>query len=223
MVYKATDPKGKEISAQRTVTVTPNKEYGAKGLPICMYHYVYDANSVPENLNSNYIEVGTLEEELKYLHENDYYFPTWKEVREYLDGERILPDKSIVLSFDDGPLYIELAIPLFEKYLTLESHTDNMHRGGGTYGHGGIFPALSKEEALADLKKSIEYCGNGDALAYPFGDYTAECEQTVEEAGFLCAVTTEPGKCYPGDDPYALTRVRMLGSQSLDQFISEIN
>lgn len=56
-----------------------------------MYHYVYDANSVPENLNSNYIEVGTLEEELKYLHENDYYFPTWKEVREYLDGERILP------------------------------------------------------------------------------------------------------------------------------------
>ena len=49
-----------------------------------MYHYVYDANSVPENLNSNYIEVGTLEEELKYLHENDYYFPTWKEVREYL-------------------------------------------------------------------------------------------------------------------------------------------
>ena len=161
-----------------------------------------------------------------------------------------LPDKSIVLSFDDGPLYIELAIPLFEKYqtpatsfvitsyyndksmldpyrnnqyLTLESHTDNMHRGGGTYGHGGIFPALSKEEALADLKKSIEYCGNGDALAYPFGDYTAECEQTVEEAGFLCAVTTEPGKCYPGDDPYALTRVRMLGSQSLDQFISEIN
>ena len=82
---------------------------------------------------------------------------------------------------------------------------------------------LSKEEALADLKKSIEYCGNGDALAYPFGDYTAECEQTVEEAGFLCAVTTEPGKCYPGDDPYALTRVRMLGSQSLDQFISEIN
>lgn len=74
LVYKATDPKGKEISAQRTVTVTPNKEYGAKGLPICMYHYVYDANSVPENLNSNYIEVGTLEEELKYLHENDYYF-----------------------------------------------------------------------------------------------------------------------------------------------------
>lgn len=54
------------------------------------------------------------------------------------------------------------------QYLTLESHTDNMHRGGGTYGHGGIFPALSKEEALADLKKSIEYCGNGDALAYPF-------------------------------------------------------
>lgn len=50
------------------------------------------------------------------------------------------------------------------QYLTLESYTDNMHRGGGTYGHGGIFPALSKEEALADLKKSIEYCGNGEHL-----------------------------------------------------------
>lgn len=41
------------------------------------------------------------------------------------------------------------------QYLTLESHTDNMHRGGGTYGHGGIFPALSKEEALADLKNPL--------------------------------------------------------------------
>ncbi len=28
------------------------------------------------------------------------------------------------------------------QYLTLESHTDNMHRGGGTYGHGGIFPGF---------------------------------------------------------------------------------
>ena len=41
-------------------------------------------------------------------------------------------------------------------------------------------------------------------------------------AGLLCAVTTDNAKCYPGDNPYLLPRVRMLGSQTLDEFISAI-
>lgn len=248
ILYKAVDSKGVEAQAERLVTITPNTDYGAKGLPICMYHYVYEASNPPESIDANFIEVSVLEEELKYLQENGYYFPTWKEVREYLDGERILPEKSIVLSFDDSPHYITLGIPLFEKYQTLvtsfvitsyydskemlygykndyllfESHSHNMHRGGGSGTHGGIFPSLSYDEAMADLQKSIEFCGSGEAFAYPFGDYDEECKQILEDAGFLCAVTTEPGLCYPGDDPYALKRVRMVGSQSLEGFIGKI-
>lgn len=249
VIYTVKDSLGRETQAVRNVTVLPNTEYETPGLPICMYHYVYDPASPPENLDSNYISTDSLAEEMKYLHDNGYYFPTWQEVRDYVDGKLLLPEKSIVLTFDDGPNYMYLGTPILEQYqtpatsfvitsywndremlygyasdyLTFESHSHKMHQGGGSIGHGGIYTAMSREEVLADLEKSFEICGNKDAFAYPFGDYTEEGCSTLEEAGLLCAVTTENAKCYPGDNPYLLPRVRMLGSQTLEAFISAIN
>ena len=104
------------------------------------------------------------------------------------------------------------------RYVTYESHSDDMHRAGGYIGHGGIFTAMPEEEALADLKRSIKICGSGDAFAYPYGDYTEGCRDIVEKAGFLCAVTTQYGKAYPGDDPLLLPRIRMSMGQSLESF-----
>ena len=248
LIYTVEDSRGVEAEAVRKVEVLPNTEYETGGLPICMYHYVYDPSEPPEDLNSNYISTDSLAEEMKYLHENGYYFPTWQEVRDYVDGKLLLPEKSIVITFDDGPNYMYLGTPILEQYqtpatsfviagywdtremlygyssdyLTFESHSYKMHQGGGDIGHGGIYTAMTKEQVLADLEKSFEICGNRDAFAYPFGDYTEEGCSTLEEAGLLCAVTTDNAKCYPGDNPYLLPRVRMLGSQTLDEFISAI-
>lgn len=231
----------------RKVTVLPNTNYSTSGLPICMYHYVYDEENPPEDLQKkykNFIEQDDLREELTWLKAEGYYFPTWEEVRKYIDGELLLPEKSIVLTFDDGAkAFMEFGVPIIEEcaipvtsflvtawsgeekvkqnaggWITYQSHSHNMHKGGGSIGHGGIFTALSHEEALEDLKTSIEICGNGEAFAYPFGDYTQECRNIVEEAGFLCAVTTEYGKARPGMDPLLLPRVRMSVDQSLEQF-----
>ena len=233
----------------RTVKNTATDDnHKTNGLAICMYHYVYDKDNPPEKLNANYIEVDALEEELKYLVENNYFFPTWEEVRQYIDGELLLPEKSIVLTFDDGAKnFLELGIPLFEKYqipvtsflitssdgkdkvskyksdyVTFQSHSHNMHRSGGRIGHGGIFTALSYDEALSDLQESVKICKNGDAFAYPYGDYTSSCVEVVNDAGFLCAVTTEYGRVYPGDNPLLLPRMRMSRGQSLEAFISMV-
>ena len=43
-------------------------------------------------------------------------------------------------------------------------------------------------------------------------------KETVEDAGFLCAVTTEYGKVYPGDNPYALSRVRVSLDNDIEIF-----
>ena len=249
--YTVSDSRGNTTQLMRSVNVLPNTEYDAAGLPVCMYHYVYDENDPPEDLYNrfgNYISQQELEKELNWLNEEGYYFPTWKEVREYIDGELMLPDKSIVITFDDGSRsFLDYGIPVLEKcrvpstsfvitsndgekkiagyqsdYVTYQSHSDNMHRPGGNIGHGGIFTALSYDEALADLQKSIEICGSSDAFAYPYGDYNDSCRQVVEDAGFLCAVTTQVGKAYPGDNPMLLPRVRMSLGQSLDQFISMV-
>lgn len=241
----------KGTQLKRKVNVKPNTEYDAPGLAICMFHYVYDENDPPEDLQgryTNYIKETELEEEFKWLKEEGYYFPTWKEVREYVDGELLLPEKSIVLTFDDGnKTFLEQGIPIAQKYqvpvtsflitsysgekkvkeysaeyVNWQSHSHNMHRPGGNIGHGGIFTAISYEEGIADLEESIKICGSGEAFAYPFGDYNDHSRQMIEDAGFYCAVTTQPGKAYPGDDPLLLDRVRMFNDQSLEEFISKV-
>lgn len=248
IVYTVEDAKGREAKAVREIEVLPNTQYETSGLPICMYHYVYDKASPPENLNANFIATDTLEEEIKYLKESDYYFPTWAEVRDYVDGKLLLPENSIVLCFDDDPRMIELGVPIFEKYqvpvtcfvitgywesaealeayrsdyVNFETHSHYMHEGGGTIGHGGIYTALSDEEIVSDLWQSIQMCGNGNAFAYPFGDYTEEKIGALQTAGLLCAVTTENGKSYPGMNPYILPRIRMTDGQTLEQFIAKI-
>ena len=240
------DASGDQTDNRKVKNTATEEHHKTNGLAICMYHYVYDEADPPEDLNNNFIEVHALEEEVKYLVDNDYYFPTWEEVKQYVEGNLLLPEKSVVLTFDDGARsFLDLGLPIFDKYqvpatsflitandgeekvaeyqsdyVTFQSHSDNMHRGGGNIGHGGIFTAMSHDDAVADLQKSIEICGHGDAFAYPYGDYTEDCETAVKDAGFLCAVTTENRRAEVGDDPLLLPRVRMLMGQSLEGFIS---
>ena len=241
-----TDSKGRSVKATRTVKVVCAKatKAGAKrGLTVFMYHKVYDAKNPPSNIDTNCISNVNLEKQLKYLVKEGYYFPTWQEVRDYVDGKIDLPKKSCVLTFDDGTkLFMKYGVPLIEKYdvratafiivskngrlwtskhykhVNLQSHSYNMHRPGGTIGHGGVFTALSYKKGLADLQRANKVLGSHEAFAYPFGDYTKKCEKVVKAAGYLVAFTTEDAKIYPGDDPYLLTRVRIDGDISLDEF-----
>lgn len=228
----------------------PQTEEGAeRGIAILMYHTVYDPLDPPRGVNNNYISTTNLEEQLKYLTDEGYSFPTWKEVRRYIDGEIDLPEKSVVLTFDDGTDgFRKYGVPLLNKYkvpatvfiigsrngekwaanrddypyLDLESHSYDMHRPGGRIGHGGVMTALSEEEIYDDLKKSQEVIGCDQAFAYPFGDVDdlGKCRTAVEEAGFVAAVTTKLGKAHPGDDPLLLPRNRVLRRNTLTAFIS---
>ncbi|MDO4870427.1 MAG: DUF5011 domain-containing protein [Bacillota bacterium] len=244
--YTVSDAEGKTTQVSRTVKVEPNTEYETSGLPICMYHYVYDENDIPSDVNANYISKEDLSEELDWLIQEGYYFPTWQEVRDYVDGKLLLPEKSIVITFDDGAYsFLDNGIPVLEKYkvpatsfvitshdgkkklatekyqseyVQYESHSHDMHRGGGNIGHGGIMTVISHDDGVADLKKSIEIVGSGEAFAYPFGDTNDNTRSIVEDAGFLCAMTTTQGRAKPGDDPLMLPRQRMSRNQSMDAF-----
>lgn len=244
--YSVKDAKGSKAFACRYIYVIhrPQTSEGRKkGLSVIMYHEVYDASNPPPRINSNYISTDALSAQLNYLVSAGYYFPTWEEVRDYIDGKIDLPLKSVVLTFDDaGPGFLTYGAPLIEKYdvratsfviaswngsamvnkkykhIWLESHSYNMHRGGGSTGHGGIFTAMSLEDGVADLKRSQEVLGTSSAFAYPFGDYNDNAIEAVRKAGFKLAFTTEPGKIYPDDDPYRLKRVREMGNLSVEDF-----
>ena len=218
-------------------------------LPVLMYHYFYDKSKGEKGKNSNWMEISKFSDQLKYLKDNDYYFPTWDEVSDFVDRKVDLPKKSVVITIDDGheSLY-KLAIPELDKYkipatafiitknfdtsnlekyknstIDFESHTDNMHRPGGTYGHGGIFPALSIDKSVEDLKTSIEKLGgNASALAYPYGDCTDRTKQAVQKAGIKLAFTTVNKKVKPGMNKYELPRVRISSEISIKGFSSSL-
>ena len=218
-------------------------------LAVLMYHYFYDESAGETAKNSNWMSISKFEEQLNFLKENNYYYPTWQEVADFADGKIDLPENSIVITMDDGHKSVfNLAIPLLDKYnipatafvitskfdtnnlekykdstIDFESHTNNMHRGGGTIGHGGIFPALSLEEGVSDLKTSIEKLGgNSGALAYPYGDCTERTIQAAEQAGFKVAFTTVNKKVKPGMNKFELPRVRMYSDISLNGFKNSI-
>jgi len=240
----------KTTSTKKTNTsklTKKNSSGSGKGLSILMYHYFYDKNNPPKDkkLNSNYMEIHAFEEQMKYLHDAGYYFPTWQEVADFIDGKITLPSKSVVVTIDDGQKsFFELAIPVLKKYnvnatsfiitskswavsqiskysqsvINFQSHTHDMHRGGCSGGHGGLFRCINHDKGVADLKKSVQILGKQDVIAYPYGDVTDNTLSITKEAGFKVGVTTVNARAKKGMDKLQLPRVRMSRGVSLSTF-----
>lgn len=233
-------------SVTRKVEVIPESQFDAniEGVPVLMYYYVYTESDKPAKLNSNYILDTKLEQQLKYLKENNYYFPSFKELRAYADGKISLPRKSVILTFDDGQMgFLAYGVPLLNEYevpatsfligindgenkvknyasqyVSFESHSYDMHHAGGNIGHGGVISAMTKEQIKEDLQKEISLVGSGDAFAYPYGDVTDDAKAAVAESEIQCAFTTVYGKVHVGDDFRTFSRVRVQGDVSLENY-----
>ena len=83
-------------------------------LPVIMYHSLLK----DEKLQNDYTVSPTLfENDLKYLSENGYTTVVVKDLTDYVYGKKSLPEKCIMLTFDDG--YYNnyyYALPLLKKY-----------------------------------------------------------------------------------------------------------
>lgn len=214
------------------------------GLPILMYHFFYDKNT-GTGKDNNYMEISDFEEQMKYLSDNNFYFPTWEEVEKYIDGKIELPEKSIVITVDDGDdSFFELAIPVIQKYnakattfvitswygyraaskeanISYQSHSDNMHEGGAD--GKGVMLSWSYDKILEDVKNSSQVLGGATIFCYPFGQYNDLDKQVLKDAGYKLAFTTEGGRVYKGSDKYALPRVRMSKGVSISSFAAMVN
>jgi uncharacterized repeat protein (TIGR02543 family) len=216
------------------------------GLPVLMYHWFYDTSkgdARPTTLLNNWMETSQFEKEIAGLKDADYYFPSWDEVYAYVMGEIDLPDKSIVITMDDGQKsFYKYAIPILEKHdvrgtgfliankltkkkvkkyasenISLQSHTWAMHDG---YGDKSFIQTLPFDEAVADLTSASAILGTSDALAYPFGYYDDQAISVCAAAGIKMAFGVSGGNVYPGMEPLALPRVRISSNQSADSFLA---
>ena len=214
-----------------------------EGLPVLMYHFFYD-KSKDSGKDGNWIEISNFEEQMKYLAENDFYFPTWEQVENYIDGKQELPEKSVVITVDDGdPSFFELAVPIIQKYkipttsfvitywygnrasdkqeyVSYQSHSYDMHKAGSN--GKGVMLSWDYDKIKDDILLSRDVLGGADIFCYPFGQYNDLDIKVLKENGYKLAFTTKGGRVKKGSSKYELPRVRISGNTGMTEFKKKV-
>lgn len=233
-------PKTEQKKIPEAVRFSKPKPDQAFKIPILMYHYVEyvtdDKDTIRKSLS---ITPYTFEQEVKTLSEANYTFLTANELADILDGEKQLPEKPVLLTFDDGHWDLDtVVLPILKKYdakatayivpgflggsdfLTetqLKDVIDSglIEIGAHTVHHvslKGKFMPLVQDEVLGSkqiLEKKFAFQVTN--FAYPNGSFDDQAIQVVKKAGFRTAVSTIPGNEQSSNNRYFLFRLRPGG------------
>ena len=205
-----------------------------EGFPILEYHMVKD--EVSEEEYEYAVPVAELREQLDYLQAEGYHTITLLEYMKAKKGKFTLPEKPVVLTFDDGYAdnYTTL-LPMLEErgmkavvfmvtndigrpgYLTWDQLRDMEKRGIELGSHTANHQPLTTLDAQMrtdELKLSkllMEWNGLKTvfAFSYPNGAYDEELPKLLQENEYLAAVTGEAGLNTMKTDPYLLHRINI--------------
>ncbi|MHB1405213.1 MAG: polysaccharide deacetylase family protein [Desulfitobacteriaceae bacterium] len=212
-------------------------------IPVVYYHAV---KTVPKNQLC--MPPEQLEEQMKYLYDNQFQSVNLNELYDFYYGNGTLPDKPIVITFDDGykDNYTN-ALPILSKYgftatvfvtvgqdgsdfLTREEMKELLEAGWEIESHTMTHPELSKldqEKLKWELQKSKEVLERDlgqevKFLAYPYGDFNDAVIKTAQEAGYLMAFTTHAGWSVREMNPLRVSRVYLYANMGLKEFARRI-
>lgn len=207
-------------------------------VPVLNYHQINDHAE-----NALTVHTEQFDEQMRYLAENGYHSITPGELIDAWENGTPLPEKPIILTFDDGYAdNYENVFPIlkkynlrgtiflvtdfmgqYENYLTWEQ-VDEMNRSGlidfesHTLSHAKL-DQTSPEETWHQLKGSKDVLEQrlgkrADFIAYPCGSFDEELERMTKEAGYRAAFTVRFGLTDPKENPYILDRVPIFGSNT---------
>ena len=209
------------------------------GIPVLNYHQINDTEKNALTVNTEQFEA-----QMKYLSENGYTAITPADMLDAWENGTKLPEKPVVITFDDGYLdNYNHAFPVLEKYqlkatiflisdyvntypnyLTWSDVQDMQQSGlidfeSHTLSHEELTKAPDLDEAkhqLTGSKQAIEWNLGKQVnfIAYPCGEYNDDIEQATKDAGYRAAFTVNYGLAEPGEDPFILDRVPIFGSNS---------
>lgn len=226
----------------------PEKElkYNDTGIPVLMYHSIdYEKNNelrIPKEVFRNQMEL---------LMKEGYTSLTLDELFNFLKNNNPIPDKSIVITFDDGymdnyinayPILKELNInaTIFvitdlvdnnKNYLSSKQIIEMSKNGIDIQSHTTKHDNLStlnyekQLKTLVDSKMFLEDLLKKDIkyIAYPFGNWNQHTLKATETAGYSMAFSTTGTWSFKENGIYSLDRVYISSKFDLNEFKRRIS
>lgn len=218
-----------------------NLKYNDKSVPVLMYHSIdYEKG------NELRVPKEAFREQMSYLKQNGYTTLTLDELYDFFINNKPVPNKSIVITFDDGYKdNFENAYPVLKEfgfnatifviastvdanknYLTSPQIKELEENGIDIESHTVNHEQLDKltyAEQLTTLKSSREYIEKLSGkqkkyTAYPFGKWNDDTIKAVKEAGYSMVFTTESGWGNKSQGIYELHRVYVSANCNLKEF-----
>jgi len=238
---------GEEVTEKEPVKVVQNTDSGPS-IPVLNYHFFYDPD-LGESCNEGIcLTVQKFREHLEYLKNNGFKTLTMEEFTKWMYNEIELPEKSVLITIDDGAMGTgkhngNKLIPLLEEYkmhatlflitgwwdisnyvspyLDIQSHTFDMHQYG-TCGKGQL-NCQPYEEVRADLQKSIDIIGNKNSFCFPFYSYSDRSLQAIKDVGFKIAFVGGSRKANRNNNKYLIPRYPIHNNITMERFKSMVN
>lgn len=227
----------------------PTPASRAAAVPILMYHVIAPppAGAPYPGL---YVTPQDFAAQVDELVRTGFHAVTLDQVRAAWLGRAGLPPRPIVLTFDNGyrSQYAE-ALPILRRVHWVADENLQLtglppSQGGLTqrqvralvaagweldtqgYNHADLTrldPAQLRFQVAGTRARLRRLYGVGVSwFCYPSGEYDAEVEAAVRAAGFVGSTTVVPGWARPGDDPYALPRLRVLAGTTPGGLLAQI-
>ena len=223
-------------------------------IAVLNYHFFYDG-TIPEEAyacrETICLEKEKFREHLQWLQDNGYKTLSIYEYADWMDGNIEIPDKSVLLTVDDGAHGTgahngNVLIPLLEEYkmhatlflitgwwdisnyqspyLEIQSHTDNLHYEANCADGRGMVACSDYATVKADIAESInKLSGDNNTFCFPFYSYDNESLQAIKELGFRYSFIGGSKKASRSDNHYLVPRYPIMSDVTLNDFINMVS
>ncbi len=209
----------------------------APGVPVLNYHQIEEKNGNPLTLWPDQFEA-----QMAYLADAGYTTITIDEMMDALENGTPLPEKPVIITFDDGYAdNYEYAYPILKKYgfkatifliydftntypnyLTWEQINEMKESGlihfeSHTMTHANLAELNSADELRHEIADSHDLLSEKlgydmHYIAYPGGRVNEEIEEITRAAGYRGGFTVHYGLSTPEEGCYQMDRIPIFGA-----------
>ncbi len=238
----------KELSVQE---IPSNEKVSSHSIrvPILVYHSIRPERPTDTDFIKSFnTEPQSFEKQMQYLKDNGYSVVSLNDLYDALTAGKKLPEKSVILNFDDGwQDQYDNAFPILKKfnytatffifssapehkYFMTWDEIKELDAAGMTIGsHTLNHPYLEKITDEKELEKQIFYGKKSlekhigktaDLFAYPFGEYNDQIISVVKSAGFKMARSIHNGRYHSLEDLYTIKAI--ITNSDYNRFVREL-